>query len=145
MDPTSNPHTGEHQGPHRGRAPIEPVDLAPEQRPGVPKERPPQPWPNSRFPPERMRARPSVPKHGRPNKPMPPVYGTAVPLHGLSGLVRKAAYSYPDHVATHWLLLLLGDRVDSWTTRVTRVAKVVAPLAFIAFVARGMLAGARSR
>ncbi len=53
--------------------------------------------------------------------------------------------SYPDHVATHGLLLLLGDRVDSWTTRVRRVAKVVAPLAFVAFVARGMLAGARSR
>nr|WP_233261774.1 hypothetical protein [Vitiosangium sp. GDMCC 1.1324] len=37
------------------------------------------------------------PKHGRPNKPMPPVYGTSVGLKGVSGIIRRIAYRYPDH------------------------------------------------
>lgn len=76
-----------------------------------------------------MVAPPSVPKHGRPGKPMPPVYGTAVPLHGLSGLIRKAAYRYPDHVPAHWLLLLLGDRVDAWSLHARRSLPFAAPTA----------------
>ena len=114
-------------GRQQGHAPVEAVDLDPRQRPGVPAERPPQPWPNSRFPPNACAPQPSAPKHGRPNKSMPPVYGTAVPLHGLSGVIRKAAYSYPDHVATHWLLLLLGDRVDSWGMRTARISRLARP------------------
>ncbi len=111
------------------------MDLAPERRPGVPEERPPQPWPNTRVPPARMQAPSSVPKHGRPGKQMPPVYGTAVPLHGLSGAIRKGACRYPDHVATHWLLLLLGDRVDAWGAHAWRAAKVAAPVALAAVLA----------
>src|SRR5512133_2445984 len=97
------------------------IDRDPSRRPGVPRERNPEPWPNSRFPPARMRAPPSAPKHNRPHKPMPPVYGTAVPLHGLSGLVRRAAYHYPDHWMRHWTLLLFADRVDSWSLRTRRL------------------------
>jgi hypothetical protein len=122
-----------------GRSPLDAVDLEPARRPGVPEERPPRPWPNTRFPPERMRVPPSVPMHGRPNKHMPPVYGTAVPLHGLSGMIRKAAYRYPDHVATHWLLLMFGDRVESWGTRAGRIAKVAAPIAIAAVLAARLL------
>jgi hypothetical protein len=51
---------------------------------------------------------------------MPPVFGTAEPPAGLSGLVRRWAYRYPDHCPRHWLLLLLGDRIDSWTHRARR-------------------------
>jgi hypothetical protein len=122
----------------RPHPPVEPVDRDRSRRPGVPRERPPQPWPNSRFPPARMKARPSAPKHGRPNKPMPPVYGTAVPPRGVSGAIRKAAYRVPDHVTRHWLLLLLADRVDAWGTRVRRVLTVAAPIAVVvALLARG--------
>ncbi|MFS0894194.1 hypothetical protein [Microbacterium sp. 179-I 3D3 NHS] len=43
-----------------------------------------------------------------------PVYGTAQPLHGLSGRVRRFAY---DHLSetknTRWLLLVLGDRIEA--------------------------------
>jgi hypothetical protein len=125
------------------RSPVEAADLDPRNRPGVPRERPPQPWPNSRFPPQRMQAEPSVPKHGRPGKQMPPVYGTAVPLRGVSGAVRRMAYGYPDHVATHWLMLMLADRVDSWGTRAWRLAKVATPLALVFVGARALGIGRR--
>ena len=45
---------------------------------------------------------------------LPPVYGTAVPLKGLSGVIRRLAYErYSEARAAHWLLLLAGDRVDA--------------------------------
>lgn len=98
------------------------VDLDPSRRPGVPMQRQPQPWPNTRFPPEPQHGKPASPLHGRPNKKMPPVFGTAEQPHGLSGMVRRWAYRYPDHTPRHWVLLLLGDRVESWTRRLRRVA-----------------------
>ena len=91
------------------------VDLDLASRPGVPMERAPQPWPNTRFPPEHQAGEPSSPMHGRSNKSLPPVFGTAVPLRGLAGLIKKLAYRSPDHRTRHWLLMLLGDRVDAWT------------------------------
>jgi hypothetical protein len=41
-----------------------------------------------------------------------PVRSGAQPLHGLSGLVRKAAYAIPEHRIRHWALLMVADRVD---------------------------------
>src|ERR1700704_960158 len=113
------------------------VDLDPARRPGVPRMRKdPRPWPNTLYPPERQPGEPAVPKHGRPNKPMPPVFGTAVPLHGLSGAIRKLAYRYPDHYPRHWLLKMLGDRVDSWEHRARRIMPVALPLVALGVVAR---------
>jgi hypothetical protein len=131
--------SGSEARPRNAKPPFEPVDLDPSNRPGVPKERRPQPWPHSRFPPERMLAEPATPKHGRPNKPMPPVYGTAVPPRGLSGAIRKLAYRYPDHFVRHWQLLLLGDRVDSWETRAKRYLPVALPVVALGFVATRIL------
>jgi hypothetical protein len=144
MEPTTHvPGRDGHTARPFGQAPVEAADADPANRPGVPNERSPQPWPNSRFPIERMRAQPSVPRHDRPGKPMPPVYGTAVPLHGLSGAIRKAAYRYPDHVATHWLLLLLGDRVDAMGTRAWRLFKLGTPIALVAYAASRGLGSSR--
>jgi hypothetical protein len=113
------------------------VDRDPGRRPGVPMmRRDPQPFPNARFPPERQAGRPAAPKHGRANKPMPPVFGTATPLRGLSGLVRRLAYRYPDHAPRHWLLKMAGDRVDSWTHRGRKVLPLVLPFAALALLAR---------
>jgi hypothetical protein len=43
-----------------------------------------------------------------------PVFGTAQPLHGLSGVIRRFAYDrYSEGRLAHWLLLVAGDRVDS--------------------------------
>jgi hypothetical protein len=42
-----------------------------------------------------------------------PVFGTAQPLHGLSGAVRRLAYErYSEARLAHWLLLVAGDRVE---------------------------------
>ena len=105
------------------------VDKELSRRPGVPMASPdPKPFPNTRFPPEPQRGEPASPKHGRPNKPMPPVFGTACPLQGLSGIIRRLAYSYPDHQPRHWLLKMLGDRVELWGYRARKLVPVIAPL-----------------
>ena len=42
-----------------------------------------------------------------------PVFGTAQPLHGVSGAVRRLAYDrYSEGRTAHWLLLMAGDRID---------------------------------
>jgi hypothetical protein len=44
-----------------------------------------------------------------------PVFGTAQPLHGLSGAIRRLAYDrFSEGRNAHWLLLIVGDRVDAW-------------------------------
>ncbi|MDQ0729118.1 hypothetical protein [Microbacterium sp. W4I20] len=45
---------------------------------------------------------------------LPPVYGTAQPLHGISGRIRRFAYDRLSETKnTRWLILVLGDRVES--------------------------------
>ncbi len=115
------------------------VDLDFARRPGVPMERAnPQPMPNARFPPVRQTTPSAVPKHGRPNRQMPPVYGTAAPLKGLSGAIKRAAYRLPDHKPTHWLLKLFGDRVESMEYHGKKLLFVGAPFAAMAFAGRRM-------
>jgi hypothetical protein len=41
-----------------------------------------------------------------------PVFGTAQPLHGLSGVLRRVAYEIPEHHARHWMILMAADRID---------------------------------
>ncbi len=110
------------------------VDRDLSRRPGVPMEREPRPWPNTRFPPEPQHGEPASPLHGRRNKHMPPVFGTAEPLRGLSGMVRRAAYRNPDHLPRHWLMLLLGDRVELWTRRARRILPLALPAAAAVFL-----------
>ena len=44
-----------------------------------------------------------------------PVFGTAQPLHGASGAIRRLAYArFSEGRLAHWLLLIVGDRVDAW-------------------------------
>ncbi|WNV77139.1 hypothetical protein [Geodermatophilus sp. DSM 44513] len=44
-----------------------------------------------------------------------PVFGTAQPLHGVSGAVRRYAYRrFSEGRLAHWLLLVAGDRIDAW-------------------------------
>jgi hypothetical protein len=118
------------------------VDRDMSRRPGVPMLRTPQAWPNSIFPPQQQPGVPAAPLHGRTNKPMPPVFGTSTPLHGLSGAVRRLAYRYPDHKPRHWLLALLGDRVDSWTHRARKYGPMVVPAAAAFLYFRGRHAAA---
>jgi hypothetical protein len=118
------------------RPPYWGVDRDPARRPGVPRMRQPEPWPNTRFPPERQPGKPAVPRHGRANKPFPPVFGTSCPPHGLSGAIRAVAYRLPDHYPSHWFLLMFGDRVESWSAHARRLLPVALPIAALAFFVR---------
>ncbi len=52
-----------------------------------------------------------------------PVYGTAQPLHGVSGRIRRLAYDrFSEGRAAHWLLLILGDRVEAAGAHVRSLA-----------------------
>ncbi|WP_187263539.1 hypothetical protein [Pontibacter beigongshangensis] len=46
----------------------------------------------------------------RPN--VTAVFGTSVPLSGLSGMIRRYAYQFSENSYAHWLPLLLADRVN---------------------------------
>ncbi len=52
-----------------------------------------------------------------------PDFGTSVPLKGLSGVIRRRAYDrYSEGQLAHWLLLVLGDRVDAIESHVASFA-----------------------
>jgi hypothetical protein len=117
------------------------VDQDPANRPGVPMETAPKPLAGARVPIAPQHAEVPVFKHaGR--KQMPPVFGTAQPPKGLSGLLRKAAYAKPDHKPGHWMLLLLADRVDVWEHRLRRSLPWAAPSAAV-LLAGGLMWRAR--
>jgi hypothetical protein len=40
------------------------------------------------------------------------VFGTSTPPSGVSGAIRKFAFRYSEAKATHWMTLVLADRVD---------------------------------
>lgn len=119
------------------------VDLDHARRPGVPSHREPQPFANTRYPPERQQGESTVPMHGRPNKTMPPVFGTSTPLKGLSGAIRRYAYTKPDHYPSHWLLKLLGDKVDSMEYRAKKVLPFALPLAGLAYLVASRVSESR--
>jgi hypothetical protein len=58
-----------------------------------------------------------------------PVFGTAQPPHGLSGVLRRIAYHVPEHRARHWALLLMADRIDVLESRWAGQAFWVVPVA----------------
>jgi hypothetical protein len=87
------------------------ADLNKKDRPSVPKlkfletgahwdfpERQPEKWPRERSIEHRF---------------LTPVFGTAQPPSGLSGVIRKLAYKFGEGRAAHWLMLLYADRVDA--------------------------------
>ncbi|WP_432485551.1 hypothetical protein [Kineococcus esterisolvens] len=98
----------------RARIPGWGVDLDPANRPSFPRERfdPDLNGAHWEFPerqPERFPRERSI-EHAF----LTPVFGTAAPLKGVSGAVRRHAYRrYGEGRTVHWLLLVAADRVDS--------------------------------
>jgi hypothetical protein len=95
----------------RARIPGWGADLTKADRPSVPKlkfletgahwdfpERQPEKWPRERSIEHRF---------------LTPVFGTAQPPSGLSGVIRRFAYKFSEGRAAHWLILLYADRVDA--------------------------------
>jgi hypothetical protein len=86
------------------------VDLDPKDRPSVPKEKFEETGAHWDFPerqPERWPREKST-----EHRFVTPVFGTAQPLRGLSGAIRRYAYTFSEGRTAHWLLLMAGDRVD---------------------------------
>ncbi len=97
------------------------VDLNPLDRPSVPRERRDLITGAHWEFPERQEEK--VPRERSVEHQMlPPVFGTTCPPKGLSGVIRRRAYTYSEGRAAHWLLLILGDRVDAWESHVRSLA-----------------------
>jgi hypothetical protein len=105
----------------RARIPGWGVDLDYADRPAVPMEdfdpgatnahwhvpeQQPQRWP-----------REMSPEHGQ----LPAVFGTSCPPRGISGAIRKYAYTLSEGRTSHWMLLMLADRIDVLESRVEAV------------------------
>lgn len=119
--------TEKHQQRHEHlERPVAGADLPDDERPGVPMEHPPHAL-TATAPEqyERMRPRRGL-THRSERRSMTPVFGTAQPLHGISGLLRRIAYSTHETRARHWMMLLLADRVDVMERRVAKLVKIVA-------------------
>jgi hypothetical protein len=100
-------------------------------------EKPPSPVAGAQLPLERQTpARRVLTGVGRP---LTPVFGTAAPPRLLSGLLKRVAYRYPDHMPQHWLLLLVSDRIDVVEGLLLRNAAKVSLAALVAGAAAVLL------
>jgi hypothetical protein len=102
----------------RERIPGWGADLDPADRPSVPREQfvlgqTGAHWDLPEQQPEWLPRERSV-EHAH----LTPVFGTAQPLHGASGKVRRYAYRYSEGRAAHWMLLVAGDRIDAFGSHV---------------------------
>ncbi|RUR00894.1 hypothetical protein [Labedella endophytica] len=98
----------------RARIPGWGADLDPADRPAVPRERfdPGATGAHWTFPDRQPETQPR--ERSIEHEELPPVFGDTVHLKGLSGVIRRHAYArYSEARAAHWLLLILGDRVDA--------------------------------
>jgi hypothetical protein len=99
----------------RARIPGWGVDLDPADRPSHPKldlreDRTGAHWDFPDRQPEHRRRERSI-EHAF----VTPVFGTAQPTRGLSGVLRRLSYArFSEARAAHWLLLIAADRVDAW-------------------------------
>jgi hypothetical protein len=102
----------------RARIPGWGVDADPKDRPSVPRERTvPAEIAESGFPERQQEKWPR--ERSIEHETLPPVFGTSCPPKGLSGVVRRYAYSsFSEARAAHWLLLLAADRIDVAESRV---------------------------
>ena len=108
----------------RARIPGWGADLDPAVRPSYPKLLPPDVtrygahWTEPERQTEHAPRERSV-EHAH----LTPVFGTAQPLHGLAGALRRHAYArFSEARAAHWLLLVAADRLDVFEHRLAAPA-----------------------
>jgi hypothetical protein len=88
------------------------ADLDPQARPAYPKERTPPRFINKHW--DDLEHQPQTVKvfHSTERPGLTPVFGTAQPPSGVSGMIRGAAFRYSENDMRHWLMLLFADRVN---------------------------------
>ncbi len=98
----------------RARIPFWGVDLDPADRPSVPKLQYQEDLSGAHWEVPDQQAEKQPRERSIEHAAITPVFGTAQPLHGLSGAIRRHAYArYSEARLAHWLLLVLGDRVEA--------------------------------
>ena len=102
----------------RGRIPGWGADLDPADRPAVPREQPGiETGAHWELPEQQPHIGPR--ERSLEHERLTPVFGTAQPLRGAAGAIRRYAYAkYSEGQAAHWLLLIAADRVESATAHV---------------------------
>jgi hypothetical protein len=114
------PYTATKQPPTESREQLQAripgwgVDLDPADRPAVPRERydPGATGAHWDFPERQREERPR--ERSIEHRHLTPVFGTSVPLKGLSGVLRRFSYArFSEGRAAHWLILIAADRVDA--------------------------------
>jgi hypothetical protein len=134
----------------RARIPGWGADLDPADRPSYPRERTDLPtgahW---EFPDRQEETYPR--ERSIEHTMLPPVFGTAQPLHGAAGAIRRYAYDrFSEGRAAHWLLLIAADRVDSTTAHLksfatTRPDNPITETGILSEVRRHPIASRRGR
>jgi len=103
----------------RQRIPGWGVDSDPADRPSYPRERRGPDGQGEPAPGAHWTIPPRQEPHGNRERSiehtmLPPVFGTAQPLTGVAGAIKRFAYSrYSEGQTAHWMLLIVGDRVDA--------------------------------
>jgi hypothetical protein len=87
-------------------------DLAAERRPGVPRDAAPGLGRELLYPSIDPQL-PQVKIHkSTEHERLTPIFGTACPPTGLSGMIRDRAYALSEGRLARWMLLMLADRVN---------------------------------
>jgi len=148
------PYTAEKPAPRlssddlRERIPGWGADLNPADRPAVPRERfdPTATGARWDFPEKQPELRPR--EHSVEHRFVTPVFGTAAPMKGLSGVLRRIAYArYSEGRAAHWLILIGADRVDAVESHLRSflTARPDNPITQTGVLSERKLGGIRSR
>jgi hypothetical protein len=107
----------------RARIPGWGADLDPAVRPSFPREQPGIQTGAHWDLPEQQNHDDGRREKSVEHERLTPVYGTAQPLRGLAGRIRRLAYDrYSEGQTAHWLLLVAGDRVDAASAHVRSLA-----------------------
>jgi hypothetical protein len=107
----------------RSRIPGWGVDLDPSNRPSFPREQPGIQTGAHWDLPEQQNHDDGRREKSVEHERLTPVYGTAQPLRGLAGRIRRIAYDrYSEGQTAHWLLLVVGDRVEAASAHVRSLA-----------------------
>jgi len=88
------------------------ADADPQSRPAYPMERTPPRFINVHWD-DLDHQKPTVKVYHSTERPgLTPVFGTAQPPAGVSGMIRGAAYRFSENDLRHWFMLMFADRVN---------------------------------
>lgn len=87
-------------------------DVDPQMRPGVPYDKKPMLGAEALYPPIPQQVTKVKIHKSTEHAKLTPVFGTSCPPKGLSGKIRDFAYKFSEGRLSHWLTLLVADRVD---------------------------------